>query len=119
MRTYPIEYRVSMLRPIPEDPQVYERREEIWLRLAEMQPDGNVPKKLVEARSTGQRFKLTRRVSPEAVEDGAEKINTGEFSSISPSDFMFEIFEQVAGEPVADWKDVLVGAPLAEVQPGQ
>ena len=109
-RQYPIEGRFSMLRPIPEDPGLYERFEEVWLRLAEMEPSGNVPKKLVSATSTGQKFRLTRRVSPEAVEDGAEIVKPSEFKSISPSDFMFELFEQVEGPPVTDWEKVLVGA---------
>jgi hypothetical protein len=112
-RTYPIDHHVVLLREV--EPDLYEQREEHWLRLRETSgsPDDLDPRparELVSSVSTGRRFKRVRQVTWAALEVdpslGTKK--QGEMFSFFAPDFSEHFFVQVVGEPV-DVEQVGVG----------
>ena len=98
---YPVEHRFVILRET-EQGGVYEQMEEVWHRLGEMNAERHTPRRLISAQSTGRKFRLTRTVSPEAIEDAPELHGPKEHEVIqclAPEDFLWSMFEQVEGTP--------------------
>jgi len=100
-REYPIEHKLTILRQCFFDPELYEQRDEVWLRLAEMDSDGNVPKQLVSSEPTGRRFKVTRKVTPEAIDDAPDLFGPKPhevLQVLDPSFAIVTMLEQVEGD---------------------
>jgi len=102
-RTYPIERKLVILRPISQ--HCFEEREEVWLQLSEMDSKGNTEKSLVSSKPTGRIFKRTRKVASESNPIPTEK---EVFSYLDPEDWCLEFYEQLAG-PALDRSTLPIG----------
>jgi hypothetical protein len=113
MTTYPVERKFTLLRQCFFDPSLYEQRDEVWLQLGPTPESGFAPRKLVSSEPTGRKFKVTRKVSPEAMEDAPELFGPKEHEVVrymDPSFAIVTMLKQEEGDPVGG---VIEDQPLA------
>jgi hypothetical protein len=111
---YPIERKFTLLRQCFFDPSLYEQRDEVWLQLGPTPENGFSPRKLVSSEPTGRKFKVTRKVSPEAMEDAPELFGPKDHEVVrymDPSFAIVTMLKQVEGDSV---DGVIEDQPLAK-----
>jgi hypothetical protein len=117
---YPVERKFTLLRQCFFDPALYEQRDEVWLQLGPTPESGFAPRKLVSSEPTGRKFKVTRKVSPEAMEDNPELFGPKPDEVVQYMDPSFAIvtmMKQVEGDPVSVvFSDQPVAKSLEELQ---
>jgi hypothetical protein len=125
MTTYPVERKFTLLRQCFFDPSLYEQRDEVWLQLGPTPENGFSPRKLVSSEPTGRKFKVVRKVSPEAMEDAPELYGPKPDEVVrymDPSFAIVTMLRQVEGDPVEGViKDQGLAKSLEELQikPGE